>query len=128
MINALKAEFRKLLSVRSTYILISVAILFVIFFTFYIEGYHLSGKDLLNKHLYNDDIVGALTSLPLIFGAIIAILLMTHEYRYNTITYSLTLSNSRSKVLAAKLIVTSVFALLFTIAIAVLAPVMSYLG
>jgi hypothetical protein len=37
--------------------------------------------------------------------AIIVILLMAHEYRYNTITYTLTASNRRSKVLASKLIV-----------------------
>jgi ABC-2 type transport system permease protein len=128
MIAALKAEFRKLLTVRSTYVLTGVALLFVIFFSFYIEGYHLAGKDLLNPHLYTDDVAGALTSLPLIFGAIIAILLMTHEYRYNTIMHTLTLSNSRSKVLAAKFIVISVFALLLTATIAALAPAMSSLG
>ncbi len=128
MIAALRAEFRKLLTVRSTYVLVGAAILFVVFFAFYIEGYHLGGKDLLNPHLYNDDIVGALTSLPMIFGGIVAILLMTHEYRYNTIMYTLTTSNSRSKVLAAKFIVISVFALLLTVAVAGLAPLMSYFG
>jgi len=51
MLVALKAEFRKLFTVRSTYILTGLAILFVIFFAFYIEGYHLSGKDLQNPNL-----------------------------------------------------------------------------
>ena len=128
MIAALKAEFRKLLTVRSTYILVGVAILFILFYAGYIEGYHLAGKDLLNPHLYNDDIVGALTSLPMIFGAIVAILLMTHEYRYNTIMHTLTASNSRSKVLAAKFIVITVFALAMTAVIGALSPLVSALG
>jgi ABC-type transport system involved in multi-copper enzyme maturation permease subunit len=128
MIASIKAEFRKLLTVRSTYILVGVAVLFVVFFAFYIEGYHLSGAELLNPHLYHEDIVGALTSLPMVFGAIIAILLMTHEYRYNTIMHTLTLSNSRSKVLASKIIVITVFALVLTAVIGALSPFMSYLG
>jgi ABC-2 type transport system permease protein len=128
MLAALKAEFRKLFTVRSTYILTGLAILFVIFFAFYIEGYHLSGKDLQNPNLYKEDVVGALTSLPTVFGAIVAILLMTHEYRYTTIMYTLTSSNSRTKTLTAKFIAVSVYALVFTAVVGVLAPAMSYLG
>ncbi|HYH36352.1 MAG TPA: ABC transporter permease, partial [Candidatus Saccharimonadales bacterium] len=59
---------------------------------------------------------------------IIAILLMTHEYRYNTIMYTLTASNSRSKVLFAKILAISIFALLFTLTIVILSPVLIYLG
>lgn len=128
MTPALKAEFRKLFTVRSTYIFIGLAVLFVIFFAFYIEGYKLSAADLHDPHLLTKDITGALSSLPMVFGAIVAILLMTHEYRYNTIMYTLTSSNSRSKVLLAKLLVISGFALLFTLLIGVLSPLMSYLG
>ena len=128
MLASLKAEFRKLFTVRSTYILTGTAILFVIFFAFYIEGYHLSGRDLLGSHLYSDDVVGALTTLPVVFGAIVAILLMTHEYRYTTITYTLTSSNSRTRTLIAKFVAVSVYALAFTAFVGVLAPFMSYLG
>ena len=128
MLAAIKSEFRKLLTVRTTYILTGLALLFLVFFTFYIEGYHLSGKDLLNPHLYGEDITGALTSLPTILAAVVAVLLMAHEYRYTTIMYTLTSSNSRSKVLAAKFIVVTVYALALTVVLSVLGPLMSYAG
>lgn len=128
MIPAIKAEFRKLLSVRSTYVFVGVAALFVIFFAGYIEGWRLSGAELQDPGLYTSDIVGALTSLPMIFGAMVAILLMTHEYRYNTIMYTLTSANRRTKVLVAKFVVILVFGLLMTAFIAALSPFMSYVG
>lgn len=128
MIPAIRAEFRKLRTTRTTYVFVGLALAFVIFYAGYIEGWRLKGKDLLNPYLFNSDIVGALNSLPLIFGAIIAILLMTHEYRYNTIMYSLTLAKSRTSVLAAKVAVLTLFALVFTAVIAVLSPLSSYVG
>lgn len=128
MIDALKAETRKLLTVRSTYIFTGLAVAFVIFYAFYIVGWRLTGVELQNPHKLSDDVVGALSSLPMIFGAIIAILLMSHEYRYNTIMYTLTVSKSRTKVLLAKFLSVSIFALLFTVFVGVSAPLMAYLG
>jgi ABC-2 type transport system permease protein len=128
MMANLKAELRKLLTVRTTYVMVGISILIVILFSFFIEGYHLSGKELLDRHLYTEDITGMLTAPPMILGAVIAILLMTHEYRYNTIMYTLTESGSRSKVLAAKLLVVGGFALVFTAFMCALSPLMSHLG
>ncbi len=125
--TALKAEFRKLLTVRSTYVLTGLGLAFVVFYAGYIQGFRLT-DGLKDPHLLSSSITGAVTSLPVVFAAIVAILLMTHEYRYNTIMYSLTLSNSRSKVLAAKFLVISLYALLLTAVVAVLSPVCSYLG
>jgi ABC-type transport system involved in multi-copper enzyme maturation permease subunit len=53
---------------------------------------------------------------------------MTHEYRYNTIMYSLTSSNSRSKVLFAKIVAITGVAVAFTVVAAVLAPLMILWG
>lgn len=128
MLAAIKAEFRKLLSVRSTYFLVGLAALFTIFYAGYIQGFRLNGKDLLNPGLLSSDVSGALSSLPMLLGAIVVILLMTHEYRYNTIMYTLTNSNSRSKVLIAKLAVVAVFGLLLTAFIGILSPVASIVG
>lgn len=128
MFAALKAECRKLATVRSTYVLSGLAALFTIFYAGYVEGFRLTGKDLLDPNLLKNDVVGALTSLPLVLGAIVVILLITHEYRYNTIMYTLTSSNSRSKVLLAKLVTGSVFALFLTAFIGVLAPLMTIVG
>jgi ABC-2 type transport system permease protein len=128
MLAAIKAEFRKLLSVRSTYVMVGLAILFTLFYAGYIQGFRLMGKDLLDPNLLTNDVAGALSSLPMIFAAIVIILLMTHEYRYNTIMYTLTSSNSRSKVLAAKLVVASVFALVLAAVIGLLSPLASLAG
>ncbi|MFA5004460.1 MAG: ABC transporter permease [Candidatus Saccharimonadales bacterium] len=128
MIVALKAEFRKLLTVRSTYVAVGLATEFVIFYAFYVVGWRLTGPELHDPNQLTNDVIGALNSLPMLFGSIIAILLMTHEYRYNTIMYTLTSSNSRTKVLLAKFLAVTGFAILFTVFIGVLSPVMAYLG
>lgn len=126
MMSTLKSEFRKLLSVRSTYFITALVLAFVIFFAFYIQGWRLSGMDLSDPNLLTSDVLGALNVT--VFGAIVAILLMTHEYRYNTIIYTLTASNGRARVLFAKLVVVSVYALFLAALIATLAPLMSYAG
>lgn len=126
MIAALKAEFRKLLTVRSTYIVTVLVTLLMLFVAGYIEGWRLSPQDLQSPAQFSGDVFGAL-SLS-VFGAIIAILLMTHEYRYNTIMYTLTSSNSRSKVLLAKVVTISAYAVFLTVLIGILSPIASNIG
>jgi len=128
MLAAVKSEFRKLLSVRSTYVITTIGLLLTIFVTGYVMGFKLKGADLHDPNHYTSVITGALTSIPIILGSIVALLLITHEYRYNTILYTLTNSKSRSRVLAAKIITISVYALLLTLVVAVLAPLASYVG
>jgi len=126
MAPTLKAEFKKLLSVRSTYILTAFVAALVIFIAFYVEGWRLTPIALHDPSQFSGDVFGALNLT--VFGAIVAILLMTHEYRYNTIMYTLTSSNSRTKVLVSKFIVVSVYALFLAVLIGILSPVMCYLG
>jgi ABC-type transport system involved in multi-copper enzyme maturation permease subunit len=126
MRSALKAEYRKLLTVRSTYIITALLTILVIFIASYIEGWRLNAMQLRDPTQFAGDVTGALNIT--VFGAIVAILLMTHEYRYNTIMYSLTSSNSRSKVLLSKFIVVSSYALFLAVLIGVLSPFMSSLG
>lgn len=100
MMPLFHAEVRKLLTVRSTYIISAIAFVLMIFTSFYINGYQgmMSSPDWLS-HLFSD-----VSSTAAIFAAIVAVLLMGHEYRYNTIFYTLTSVNSRGKVLVAKII------------------------
>jgi len=126
MMASLKSEFRKLLSVRTTYIITAGVLLFVGFIAFYVEGWRLKPIELAKPDQLSSDVFGAL-SLSL-FGAVIAILQMTHEYRYNTIIYTLTSSNSRSRVLLSKFIVISCYALFLTTLISLLSPIATYLG
>ena len=127
MIAQLKSELRKVLTVRSTYFITGFVLLLVFFFGFYGSGWRINAIDLHNANNLASDVTGAI-QVTAVFAALIAVLLVTHEYRYNTIMHTLTLSNSRSKVLLSKFIVISVFALLFTAFFAVLSPVLSYLG
>lgn len=126
MLASLKSEFRKLLTVRTTYWITILAALFVCFIAFYFEGWRLDATTLHDPNQLAGDVTGALNIT--IIGAVIAILLVTHEYRYNTIMYTLTASNSRNKVLLSKFLVASLYALALTALIGVLSPVMSYLG
>lgn len=108
----LRAEFRKLLTVRSTYAVGGLALLLIGFISFYGTGYR-GGPTFAPTALQSI----ALNSVMLtaIFVGVLSILLICHEYRYNTIAYSLTISNDRLKVLAAKLIVTAALAVVMTL-------------
>lgn len=100
---AFKAEFRKLLTVRSTYFILALALLLIGFISFYAQGYRLAQQNQLTNMLLADSILN-IASAAAVFAAIVVLLLLTHEYRYNTIVYALTTSNNRSKVLLAKIL------------------------
>lgn len=127
MIAALKAELRKLLTVRSTYIVTALAVALVVFFAFYIQGFRADHAALISPDFLASQVTGAMNAVA-VFGAIVAVLLMSHEYRYNTIMYTLTAANSRSKVLLAKVLAVTAYALVFTIIMSLLSPLLAYLG
>lgn len=125
--NTLKAEFRKLLTVRATYILTILSVLFVAVISFWPQGLLLKPAQLHDPTQIAGDITGPLV-LFAILGGMVGILLLTNEYRYNTIMYSLTSTNRRLKVLAAKFVVASLFGLFFVTLIAAVSPLCSLLG
>src|SRR5581483_7366381 len=127
MISALKAEFRKMFTIRSTYVIISVVFLLMIFFGFYVSGWKLDPHQLNSPGSLAGDITGAVQAVS-VFWALIGILLATQEYRYNLIAYTLTSSNNRNKVLVAKLILCSVMAVVFTLIVGTMSPLLSLLG
>lgn len=121
---ALKAEFRKLLTIRSTYIIALIFLLLSAFFAFYVHGFkdsataHLNGTSPLDRAgaaLFVSGSITQIANVVSVAGGLIALLLMAHEYRYNTIVYSLTASNRRSKVLAAKIIAVLGFVLVYAV-------------
>lgn len=118
MTAQIKAEFKKLFTVRSTYILTLIVWLVILGIAFFI-GFHDSPNDLANPQLMQDSIFGSLRFAGLI-AAIISILLLAHEYRYNTINFSLTLNPKRSGVLAAKFVVLTGYSIVLSmVAVAV---------
>lgn len=127
MKSNLKAEFRKIFSVRSTYVILAFVLILEIFFAFYVSGWHVNAHDLHAHNTLANDVVQAVNAVS-VFGALMAVLLVTHEYRYNTIMYSLTLSRSRSRVLLAKVLVISVVAIVFTVIVGSLSLLFSLLG
>lgn len=126
MTREIKAEFKKLLTIRSTYILSILVIVLVVVVGFWPEGWDLTPSELNNPFHLTTEILGPLALT--VIAAVVASLSMTHEYRYNTIDYSLTRTNRRGKILVAKFIVLSVYALILTALIATLTPLSSYLG
>ncbi len=124
MIPLLRAECRKLLSARSTYVIVGVALLFISFMSFFIDGF--SGTA--GNPGWLMSLISNATTVVSIFVAITAILLMGHEYRYNTIVYTLTSANSRITVMLAKIVAVTGYALAFTLASWLLAVLAYVLG
>lgn len=117
MIPALKSEFRKLLSIRSTYVTPALAFALLAFIATYAEGYR-NGREALRGPAGASFLSSSLsqhTGLIAIFGAVVALLLLAHEYRYNTIMYSLTIVNRRSKVLISKIIAVMAYIAVFVL-------------
>jgi ABC-2 type transport system permease protein len=112
MIPLLRAEARKLFSVRSTYVILILAFLLVGFVSFYAHGI----KGTAPNPFWLLTAIREVGMIVSIFFAIIAILLVGHEYRHNTIMYTLTAANSRTKVLLAKVIVVACLAFVGTVA------------
>jgi ABC-2 type transport system permease protein len=134
MMPALKSEFKKLLTVRSTYGWLLLALVLVGIYTIYGEGFN-DASNLLKSHapgpsasLFVAATINQMANFISVFGAIIALLLITHEYRHNTITYTLTASNSRSKVLLSKIIAVICFVFVYAVILTALGLAMIYLG
>lgn len=127
MLPAINAEFRKLLTVRSTYIIFACMVLLALFFAGYVEGYKADTKMLGSPDYLAQEVISALTAVA-VFCGLIAVLLFSHEYRYNTIMHTLTSTNRRIKVLLAKIIVMTAFALLFGLVLGSFSPLASYVG
>src|SRR5579884_3977661 len=113
MINSLKAEFRKLLTVRSTYFIFLISLVIVVLVAGYGNGIRVDA----NK-LHDTGFLATEASSAVVFDgvllAIAGLLLLAHEYRYNSILYTLTSSNSRVKSLLAKFMTVTVFTLIAT--------------
>jgi ABC-2 type transport system permease protein len=126
MIRQIKAELLKIFSIRSTYVTLAFALAITVFFAFYIEGFKTTAP-VINPAKLVSEVTSAVSALAFLIS-LVGVLLVTHEYRYNTIMYSLTSSNSRLKVLIAKVVAVSCFAVLATLFFAALSPVLTYAG
>jgi ABC-2 type transport system permease protein len=127
MIPAIKSELRKMLTVRSTYIYLGVALAIVALFAGFIEGFRSAPDALRNPHLLSGESTSAIVFVGLLL-AFVGLLLVGHEYRYNTIMYTLTAQNRRYKVLLAKLVVISMFAVVSSLIVTFFSPLCTIIG
>lgn len=126
MIGKMKAEFFKIFTVRSTYIMLVISLLIEFFYAFYIQGYRTAGNITDSYQLYTS-VTGSLTTLSFLF-ILISALSVTHEYRHGTIVYTLSMSNNRFKVLLAKFAVLTGFAIAVALIFGALGPLLTYWG
>lgn len=127
MFPTLKSEFRKLLTVRSTYFITAFLVLLVSFISLFAFGYkQVSQKS--NSPTFMLELFGGMMNTASTFFAIVAILLIVHEYRYNTINYTFTLARSRLKVLGSKVVVMLAYATIVTLLLLALAYVCARIG
>lgn len=127
MVAAIKSEILKLFTIRSTYVIFLIAMGFNVLFSFYIIGWQSDAESLLSPTIMSSQFASAVSALGLFIG-LIAVLLMTHEYRYNTISYTLTSNKSRTTVLFSKFLVASVFAIIASLLFGFIALGLSYLA
>lgn len=115
MTAVLKAEFLKLFTIRSTYILFVITLVIIGGLNFYFEGFRGntgSAASMLQPEALKEVIINS-AGLAVTFSTIIAILFVAHEYRYNMIMYTLTSTARRTKVLLAKSLTISIFGAIF---------------
>jgi ABC-type transport system involved in multi-copper enzyme maturation permease subunit len=112
MFSALYAEFRKFTTIRSTYIWSILALLLAGAIAFWGMGYKSAGiAD--PSHLQSAALM--MVSVVGVFVGVLAILHICHEFRYNTIGYTLTESNNRLKVLGSKFIIMGGYAIIMAV-------------
>ena len=126
MISSLKSEFRKFLSIRSTYIISILALALLGFVTFYAMGHSATPGSFGSTAVMQASL--DMIMLVSAFTGIAAILLICHEYRYNTIAYTLTMTNRRLKVLFSKLIVITIYGIIMAALALLLTAVLLPLG
>lgn len=127
MIAAIRSEIRKLLTVRSTYAIILLCLVLEGIASGYGGGFNAPAAQLASGSHYADEIK-SVVSLLSAFIPIIGILLVTHEFRYNTISYSLTAARTRTQVFLAKFVVVTLLALVLTLVFTLLSPLFVMVG
>jgi ABC-2 type transport system permease protein len=108
MLHSLRAEFRKLCTIRSTYILFALAVSLMAAIALYYATYK-------SRVVPLTEVLHSSISLGVLFCCFTVALLMAHEYRYNTIVHTLTTNARRGRVLLAKILTAIVFGAAYSI-------------
>jgi ABC-type transport system involved in multi-copper enzyme maturation permease subunit len=127
VLGTIKSELRKLFTVRSTYFLIIFSLLVVALFAGYGDGFRAANGALQQPKALMGESFNAIEFAGLLLS-FVGLLLVGHEYRYNTIMYTLTNTNRRLKVLGAKFVAASLFAVVFSLVVSFFSPLCTILG
>jgi ABC-2 type transport system permease protein len=129
MINSLKAELRKIYTVRSTYGILAFCFVIMCVFAFWVEGYKAGdgSRTVTDVHKIAFLVRDAVGNLAF-FGGLVGILAMAYEYRYNTIMYTLTASKSRLRILISKVFAVSIFSVFFTLFVTIMVLILMFIG
>jgi len=105
MFNLLKSEFTKILTLRSTYIVAGVLGLLAIIIGFAVAGLAAPNGEagIVNVAIFKTAVDTLFTVIAGVIGIIVSMIIL-REYRHNTITYTLTASNSRISVFFSKVL------------------------
>lgn len=112
MMNVIKSELRKILTVRATYVVLAIS-LFLAGTISVANLMQLRATDALDVSAVELTLLAGI-SLAGQLTAVYAIILMGHEYRYNLIFHTLTATNSRSLVLVAKILTSLLYSWVLT--------------
>lgn len=123
---AMRAELLKLITVRSTYIMFILSVVLIGVFAFYVYG--IRAEALVLDPLFIMDGMRNTVQTIAVFPALAVLLLVTHEYRYNTILYTFTSTRSRTNVLLAKTLAGTMFVALFMVVAVIISVLASRLG
>ena len=127
MMATLRAELRKIFTIRSTYIILGSILALIALFAGFIDGYRASATELAMPSLLTNEAINAVGTVS-VLSALVGLLLFAHEYRYNTIMYTLTAARSRTRVLVAKIVAVTIFVVPVTILVGILSPLFAVLG
>lgn len=126
--NRFRAELRKIWTVRSTYFLtLAMILLGAGLFSFFALGF----KNVEHAERSSRALLSALQQpigLSALLLGILAVVSVGHEYRYNTILYSLTSARERTSVLISKLAALICSALFIAAIVAALSFISFYAG
>ena len=98
---ALRSEIRKVLSLRSTYVIVGLLVLIALIMDGWVAGYKHGPLD----STFVAELIRATFQGTSALLGLIVLLQITHEYRYNTIYYTMTLARSRTTIFFAKVLV-----------------------
>ena len=124
--RTLAGEFRKLLTVPSTYAAAALAFVVSAGMATYLAGSEATSEGLAERTFLATKVADTM-AIVAILGAVVGVLVVTHEYRYNMLPYTLTATNDRNKVLAAKVAVVTTFAVVVSLGVDVVAVAASSL-